>query len=161
MITRIEDMTIDTFPITPTNRANYNIAKSMLLNHTMFRLVVFDLPASEGFHMKHAIQNFWRGQVDYFSTTIADFVDDLINAVMGDMRPIDMSKYETPDILIVDDLQHITCKDATQEAFYRILKKRLEARKLTIIFADRPLHQLWPGISKDLVSLIQMGLADE
>lgn len=161
-ICRIEDMTIDTFPITDENRSDYNICKEMLLKPTNFRLVCFSLPSDEGFHLKHAILNFWKDREFCRSVTVCDFTQDLIAAIHSGNYPYDMGKYWEPEVLVIDDLQHVAGKEATQEEFYNILKRRLEQKKLTVVFSeytlthmcgamrDELIHLLWAGVHTDL-----------
>lgn len=159
-ITRIEDMTMDTFPVNAQNRSDYHVCREMLLHPELFRLVFFHLPASEGLHLKHAIMNDWKSRVDWRSVSAREFTDDLVSAIYKGTHPFDMAKYEEPDVLIVDDLQHLAGKEATQEDFYIILKRRLENRKLTILFSQCGIEDLRTAMRDELVHLLTMGVPD-
>lgn len=160
-ITRTEDMTIDTFPITETNRADYNICKELLKHPEMFRLVFFHLPANEGLHLKYALINYWKENVDWTCATASEFTTDLIAAIMSGSRPYDLARYLDPTVLILDDAQHLACKDATQEELYIILKRRLEEKKTTIIFSEVGMERLRIAMRDDLVHLLTMGIHEE
>lgn len=160
-ITRTEDMTIDTFPITEENRADYNICKELLIHPETFRLVFFHLPANEGLHLKHALMNFWKGDVDWVCATASDFTTDLIAAIMSGTRPYNMGKYLNPAILILDDAQHLAGKDATQEELYVILKRRLEEKKVTVIFSEVGIERLRVAMRDELVHLLTMGIPED
>lgn len=160
-ITRIEDMTIDTFPVTKENQADYNICKELLKHPEMFRMVFFHLPANEGFHLKHALMNFWRENVDWTCATASDFTTDLISAIMSGTRPYDMGKYLDPAVLIFDDSQHLAGKDATQEELYVVLKRRLEQKKLTIIFSELGIDRLRVAMREELVHLFTIGIPED
>jgi len=160
-ITRTEDMTIDTFPITETNRADYNICKELLKHPEMFRLVFFNLPANEGLHLKYALINYWKGNVDWTCATASEFTTDLIAAIMSGSRPYDLAKYLEPEVLILDDAQHVAGKDATQEELYIILKQRLEKKKVTVIFSELGMDRLRVAMRDELVPLLTMGIPEE
>ena len=160
-ITRTEDMTIDTFPITEDNRADYNVCRELLKYPEMFRLVFFHLPANEGLHLKHALINYWKDGVDWICATASEFTTDLIAAIMNGNRPYDMEKYLNHDILILDDAQHLACKDSTQEELYIIIKQRLEQKKVTVIFSELGMDRLRVAMRDELVHLLTMGIPDD
>lgn len=157
-ICKIEDMTIDTFPVTNENRSDYNICKEMFLKPANFRLVYFSLPSDEGFHLKHAILNFWTDREFCRSVTVCDFTQDLIAAIHSGKYPYDMSKYWDPEVLVIDDLQYVAGKDTTQEEFYNILKRRLEQKKLTVVFSEYPLSRMRGAMRDELIHLLRTGL---
>lgn len=159
-VTRIEDMTMDTFPITELNRADYNVCKEMIFNPGFFRLVFFNLPSSEGLHLKYAITNYWKTSVDWTAVTVSEFINDLIAEIHKGSRPLDLSRYEDPAVLIVDDLQHLAGKEVTQEEFYNLVKRRLERKKLTIAFSEFGLEHLRIAMRDELVHLLTMGIQE-
>ena len=160
-IGRIEDMTMDTFKLTDHNRANYNVCKEMLSHPDCFRLIFFHLPSSEGLHLKYAIINFWKDSVNWRSVTMKEFTNDLLTEIYKGTRPFDMSKYDEPDVLLVDDVQQIAKKEATQEEFYNILKRRLESKKLTVIFSPYSIEHLSMSTSNELIQLLLLGVPEE
>jgi len=159
-ITRIEDMTIDTFAITPQNRAEYLVCRELLLNPEGHRLVLFSLPANEGMHLKHAMMNYWKDRDDWRCAVVHEFISDLLEQIQKGVGRIDMGKYEEPRILILDDFQHLGGKESTQEFFYNLLKKRLEEKKVTILFSQFSLEQMRCSMRDELVSLLSMGLPE-
>lgn len=160
-ITRTEDMTIDTFPVTEENQADYNICKELLKHPETFRLVFFHLPANERLHLKHSLMNFWSEEVDWVCATASEFTTDLIAAIMSGNRPCDLAKYLDPAILLLDDAQHLAGKDTTQEQLYVILKRRLEQKKLTIIFSEVGIDRLRVAMREELVHLLAMGVPED
>jgi chromosomal replication initiation ATPase DnaA len=160
-ITKIEDMTIDTFPINDANRADYNVCKEMLKNPANFRLVFFNRPSNERMHLKHAILNYFEKSNMCKGVTISEFTNDLIAAILGGSRPYDLSKYLDPSILVVDDFQHIAGKDTTQEEFYILLKKRLETKKLTILLSEYNIAHLSVAMREELIHLLRTGVQED
>lgn len=159
-LTRIEDMTIDTFPVTEKNRGQYEVCKEMLTDPRLYRLVFFHLPSPEGLHMKYAIWNYWLKR-DLFSAAVTDFANDLVAAVRAGQIPWNRKKYRNPEVLMLDDLQHLAGKEATQEELYLLLKQRLEAGKLTVLFSQFSLTQLRGSMRDELVDLLSMGAAED
>ena len=62
---------------------------------------------------------------------------------------------------MLDDLQHLAGKEATQEELYLLLKQRLEAGKLTVLFSQFSLTQLRGSMRDELVDLLSMGAAED
>ena len=156
-ITRIEDMTVDTFVCNDSNREAWERCKALLLTPEQYRLVFFALPADEGLHLKYAILNFPQQNVKWECATIGKFTMDLVDAIhAGNWKPA-LEKYTQPQALILDDLQHIAGKESTQEFFYRILKERLEQKKLTVLFSVRSLGTMRPAMTDELYQLLLLG----
>ena len=152
--TPIGDMSMNTFPNTEANGFDYSSFKKLLPNPDHFRLVIFKLPFSESLHLKCAMGDCWDKHYEWCSVTISEFIDDLISAIHTGTMPLCREKFENPDILIVDDLQHIAGKEATQEEFYRIIKHRIEHKKTTIIFSQLSLTQMRGMMRDELFQLL-------
>ena len=69
-----------------------------------------------------------------------------------------MKKYVEPNILLIDDIQCLINKPATQEELYFLLKHRLEAKKVTIIFSECDINLLSGTIKGELEELINIAL---
>ncbi len=165
MIDRVEDMTISNLPPTskPEDWVQLNMLKQLALHPDIFRLVfVGPLPADIRLHAKYALINKWQNQHDILSINITEFTQELIEAIHKGIWISELKHYEEPDILLVDDLQFITGKDSTQEAFYAsVLKPRLEAgNKLTILFSEYSYDILSVTLRDDLRNLLKLGFHD-
>lgn len=139
MTDRTEDMRLENFAVTAKNQANYTICKHLLDAPQDFRLIFLHLPSNERFFLKHSLLNGWGEKdedVDWCSITANEFTSELLAAIRKGQIPYDARKWIAPDILLVDDIQELV-GEATQTEFYRsILKKRLESRKLTVLFSE-------------------------
>ena len=82
----------------------------------------------------------------------------LIAAIHSGKYPYDISKYWDPEVLVIDDLQYVAGKDTTQEEFYNILKRRLEQKKLTVVFSEYPLSRMRGAMRDELIHLLRAGL---
>lgn len=164
-IDRVEFMTLDTLPTatTPEEQAQLNVLKQLAQHPDMFRLVFFHLPADIRLHAKYALISALQKEYDVQSLNVADFTQELIAAIHKGTWRSDLKHYEDARVLIVDDLQFMTDKDATQEAFYAsVLKPRLEAgNKLTVIFSEYSYEVFSVTLRDDLRNLLRLGFHEE
>lgn len=159
-IDRIEFMTLDTLPLAQTGevQAQLNMLKQLALHPDIFRLVFFHLPADIRLHAKHALVSQLQKEYEVQSLNIADFTQELIAAIHKGTWISDLKHYEEAQVLVVDDLQFITGKDATQETFYAsVLKPRLEKKLLTVLFSEHGYTELSPVMRDDLRNLLKLG----
>ena len=109
-------------------------------------------------HLMEAIGNKAK-QLD--STTLVryvttdDFMNEWVHAIsVGGFT----NRYETPDILLVDDIQLLQGKDRFQEEFFNIFNKITKTQKQIVITSD-VLPKDIPGLNVRLVSRFMQGVA--
>ena len=74
-------------------------------------------------HLMHAMANAVKAQDKRSSVlyqTADRFVNEFINAIRFDKIHKFQDKYKNIDILLIDDIQFISNKEQTQEAFFHI-----------------------------------------
>lgn len=158
-----EFMTLDTLPHTAINeeQVQLNMLKQLALHPNCFRLVFFHLPADMRLHTKHALISLLQKEYEVQNLNIADFTQELIAAIQKGTWISALRRYEEAQVLIVDDLQFIAGKDATQEAFYAsVLKPRMEKQRLTVLLSEKGYAELSTAMRDDLCNLIKLSFHD-
>lgn len=162
-IDRVEFMTLDTLPLDQPGevQVQLNMLKQLALHPDIFRLMFFHLPADVRLHAKQALVAHLQKEYEVQSLNIADFTQELITAIHKGTWITDLKHYEKAPVLVVDDLQFITGKESTQEAFYSsVLKLRLEKKRLTVLFSEQGYTELSPVLRDDLRNLLKLGFHD-
>ena len=73
-----------------------------------------------------------------------DFMNELIEAIEKTETAEFKEKYRTADVLLIDDIQFIAGKVATQEEFFHTFSTLYEAEKQIILTSDRPPKDIKP-----------------
>lgn len=93
-------------------------------------------------------------------TTSEKFTTDLIESLKDKRSNAESEfrkKYRNVDVLLVDDIQFIANKSATQEEFFHTFNELYSRNKQIIISADRPPQEL-KNLEDRLISRFDMGL---
>ncbi len=98
-------------------------------------------------HLLYAIINYIRKhhpnkKIVY--KTSEDFINELIAAIQNGSTAEFKSRYRTADILLIDDIQFIADKVATQEEFFHTFSALYESDKQIILTSDRPPKEIRP-----------------
>lgn len=91
-----------------------------------------------------------------YSTT-EEFTNDYIYHITNKSSQEFTNKYRNLDVLIIDDIQFISGKDKTQEAFFNTFNALHQANKQIILSSDRPPGVI-PTLTDRLRSRFQMGM---
>lgn len=100
-------------------------------------------------------QNFPDLKVVY--TSSEKFTNEMIGSIRQGKNDDFRNKYRNIDVLVVDDIQFIAGKEATQEEFFHTFNELYTANKQIIISSDKPPHQI-SALEDRLRSRFEMGL---
>ena len=155
-----EYITFETFPVSTENEQQIKAAKQLADDPFSFRCMFFHLPADQRLYLKYALINQLASK-DHIvvSINIADFIEELLEALRQGAGCSYARYYVDSDILLVDDLQLMANKEITQETFYaHILKPRIEAGVPTVMLSECSHEELSGSLRKDLHNLLRLGL---
>ncbi|WP_347489491.1 chromosomal replication initiator protein DnaA [Desulfoscipio sp. XC116] len=112
-------------------------------------------------HLMHAIGHYARqnNNSNYIVAYVTSekFTNDLITAIREEKTVEFKNKYRSIDILLIDDIQFLAGKEATQEEFFHTFNTLYEANKQIIISSDRPPKEI-PTLEDRLRSRFEWGL---
>ncbi|WP_174280509.1 chromosomal replication initiator protein DnaA, partial [Sphingomonas bacterium] len=155
-------LSFDRFVAGPCNRVALNAARA-LAEPGAPRFSPLFLHAATGLgktHLLHAIGHaFLRHQPDaqVLFMSAERFMFDFVQAMRGRDTFAFKQRLRAADLLMIDDLQFIAGKDATQEEFFHTVNEVMAAGKRLAIAADRH-PQALDGVEPRLVSRLGMGL---
>jgi len=110
-------------------------------------------------HLMHAIGNFVLENTDLriAYVTSEQFTNEVINGIRYDKMIDVRRRYRNIDMLLVDDIQFIAGKQATQEEFFHTFNSLYEARKQIVVSSDRYPKDM-PEMEERLRSRLEWGL---
>jgi chromosomal replication initiator protein len=114
-------------------------------------------------HLLHAIGHYAihlkpRTKVRYVSSE--EFTNDFINAIQNNKNSEFQAQYRDVDILLVDDIQFLSGKDQTQEAFFHTFNTLHDHNKQVVITSDLRPKQL-AGFEERMLSRFEWGLTTD
>lgn len=115
-------------------------------------------------HLLHAIGNFLHKHSPETKVVYANsetMVNELISTIRGGSNEENnrfREKYRACDVLMIDDVQFLSGKEATQEAFFHIFNDLYQANKQIILTSDRAPKDL-PTLEERLRTRFSWGLS--
>ena len=92
-------------------------------------------------HLMHSIAHYiieHNSSLNVLYVTSEDFTNEVINSIQHKKQEELRSKYRNIDVLLVDDIQFIAGKDATEMEFFNVFNDLRDADKQIIITSDKP-----------------------
>lgn len=152
----------DNFVVGPNNSLAYSACQAVASKPgTLYNpLFIYGASGLGKTHLLHAIANAIRSKNNKLSVLYqsADrFVNEFINAIRFDKVAAFENKYKNVDVLLIDDIQFISNKEQTQEAFFHIFNALYESKKQIVFSSDSLPHDI-SGLAERLKSRINCGL---
>jgi len=111
-------------------------------------------------HLLHAIGNHIQKhnkKINILYQSAERFLQEFINAIRFDKTYQFESKYKDLDLLLVDDIQFISHKEQTQEAFFHIFNALHQTHK-QVVFTSDSLPRDIAGLAERMKSRLEGGL---
>lgn len=117
-------------------------------------------------HLLHAVGNYLnehRPDLNVLYVTCEKFTNDFVESIRSgkDQSNLDFrDKYRSVDVLMIDDIQFISNKTGTQEAFFHTFNDLYQNNKQIIIASDRPPREM-SALEERLRSRFSSGLIQD
>ena len=105
----------------------------------------------------NAVQELGQGKVKVKYVSSEKFTNDVIWAIRNKRMETVAEKYRLIDVLIIDDIQFVAGKAATEEEFFHTFNALYERNKQIIISSDRP-PKFIPTLEERLRSRFEGGM---
>ena len=134
--------TFDNFVVGPSNRMAHSaaIAVSKTPGQVYNPLFIYGPPGVGKTHLLYAIANGIRKQNPNANIVYIkgdQFTIELVEAIKNGKNVEFRNKYREADLFLIDDIQFIAGKEATQEEFFHTFNKLYEEHKQIVLTSDR------------------------
>jgi len=157
--------TFDSFVIGPSNRFAHAAASAVSDSPAKAYnpLFIYGGVGLGKTHLMHSIghrviQKTPKAKILYLSSE--EFTNQLIGAIQNRTMIKFREKYRSVDVLLIDDIQFIAGKEATQEEFFHTFNTLYDAHKQIVVSSDRPPKEI-QSLEERLVSRFEWGLVTD
>lgn len=156
------EFTFSTFVRGQSNLIAYSACESIARNPGNLTNPVFIYGATGlgKTHLLHSVGNeIKRNHPDWMIVyvTSGDFMNELIASIRFNRQEVFRNKYRLCDVLLVDDIQFLENKDATQLEFFHTFNELYQKKKQIVITSDKYPRDI-PNIEERLKSRFLQGL---
>ena len=157
-----QEYTFDTFVVGPSNSLAHAAAVAIVEKPgALYNPYFIYGPSGLGkTHLLHAIGNAFKKnnpQASIVYQTTDRFVQDFINAIRSHKVHLFEAAYRDADLLLIDDIQFISHKEQTQEAFFHIFNMLHQAKKQIVCTSDTVPGEI-SGLAQRMRSRLEWGL---
>ena len=138
-----DEFTFETFVVGPSNKLAYAASQAVAEHpaHNYNPPLIYGDSGLGKTHLLHAIARQTR-RLRHDSSIVlvkgVDFTNDLIESIRGGTTSEFRNKYQSEDLLLVDDIQFIAGKKQTEEEFFHTFNALYESGKQIVLTSDRP-----------------------
>ncbi len=108
-----------------------------------------------GNHVRHI-----RPDLRVFYVSAETFMNEMISSIQENDRIAFRRKYRGVDLLLIDDVQFLQGKEATQEEFFHTFNTLYDSHKQIVLTSDRPPKELHT-LEERLISRFEWGLVTD
>jgi len=154
--------TFDTFVVGGSNQMSYAAASAAAEQPGRIYnpLVIYGGTGLGKTHLSNAIGHRVRqdnpGAVIFYMSA-EKFMNQMIAAIQAGTTIAFRDKYRRADVLLIDDIQFLATKDATQEEFFHTFNALYGAGSQIVLTSDKPPREI-EGLAERLVSRFHQGL---
>lgn len=156
--------TFDTFVVGDNNKIAYTAAKTVAERSNVFSnpIFIYGGPGLGKTHLMQAIANeVYRTQpnLKVLYVTSENFLIELVNSIKNKERDTEefRQKYRNVDVLLMDDVQFLSGKEAAQQELFNTFNQLHQSGKRIILSADKPPKDI-PVLEERLKSRFNQGL---
>lgn len=132
--------TFDTFVVGTNNNLAYAAAKAIAEEPTKYNpFLIYGGPGLGKTHLMHAIGHHIKEanpSARILYVTCEEFTNDLIRAIQNKQNEMFRNRYRYVDVLLVDDIQFIAGKVASQEEFFHTFNALQSNNKQIVLTSD-------------------------
>lgn len=154
--------TFDSYVTTKTNCLARLAAKKICESPDSFNPLYFYGPPGVGkTHLLQAIAKEYESKgLSAICLSSDQFCEEMIDAIRNGTNAKFREKYHQVDVLLIDRLQYVAGREATQEELFHIVERRLLDHKQTV-FAGNAHPSQSPILDQELSALLSGGLCVE
>lgn len=159
---KLSDYTFETFIPTPSNQLARLSAQKICETPGVYNPLYLYGPSGAGkTHLLYAIAKEYESkQKTTLCISANQFLEEMLEAIRTGANTEFKEKYRQADVLLIDGLQHISGKEASQEELFKILDRRLFENKQVVVVGDNSLGRI-PDLGTELQACLSGGLCIE